>query len=260
MGTATQNGQDWGAEARDWAELQEPSFAPVFETILDVAGVRAGSRVLDVRCGSGLCGHLAAKRGAHVAGLDAAEGMIAVARERTPSADFRVGEMEELPFADESFDVVTGFNSFQYAADPIHALREARRVTTSGGRVVMLVWGSAEDCEAAAFVRAVGTVLPPPPPGAPGPFALSEPGALERMLSSAGWTSEQRGKADGPFVFQDEDKTLRAIAAAGVGVKAIRHAGRHAFNAAVRPAIAQFRNPDGTYRMENKFVYVLARK
>ena len=260
MGTAAQHGQDWGAQAREWAEWQESSFAPVFESILDVAGVGPGSRVLDVGCGSGLYGHLAAKRGAQVAGLDAAEGMIAIARERTPSADFRIGEMEELPFADETFDVVTGFNSFQYAADPIHALREARRVTKPGGRVVMLVWGSAEDCEASAFVRAVGSVLPPPPAGAPGPFALSEPGALERMLSSAGWTPEQRGKADGPFDFPDEDKALRAIAAAGVGVKAIRHAGRHAFNAAVRPAIAQFRHPDGTYRMENKFVYVLARK
>jgi SAM-dependent methyltransferase len=260
MGTAAQHGQDWGAQAREWAELQEPSFAPVFDAILDVAAVGRGTRVLDVGCGSGLFGHLAEKRGAQVAGIDAAEGMIAVARERTPSADFRVGEMEELPFADDSFDVVTGFNSFQFAADPVHALREARRVTKPGGRVVMLVWGSAEECEAAAFVRAVGSVLPPPPPGAPGPFALSEPGALERLLSAAGWTPQTREKIDGPFVYSDEDKTLRAIAASGVGVKAIRHAGRHAYEAAVRPAIAPFRRPDGTYRMDNKFVYVLARK
>jgi len=57
-------------------------------------------------------------------GLDAAEALLDVARKRTPSGDFRQGEMEELPFADGTFDVVTGFNSLQYAADPVNALRQ----------------------------------------------------------------------------------------------------------------------------------------
>ena len=59
-----------------------------------------------------------------MSGLDAAEALLDVARKRTPSGDFRQGEMEELPFADGTFDVVTGFNSFQYAADPVNALRQ----------------------------------------------------------------------------------------------------------------------------------------
>jgi len=74
-------------------------------------------------------------------GLDAAEALLDVARKRTPSGDFRQGEMEELPFADGTFDVVTGFNSLQYAADPVNALRQARRVSKPSAKVAMAVWG-----------------------------------------------------------------------------------------------------------------------
>ena len=69
--------------------------------------------------------------------------------ERLPGRDFRVGEMQTLPYADQSFDVVTGFNSFQVAASPIDALREARRVARRAGTVVIATWGPPEDCEAA---------------------------------------------------------------------------------------------------------------
>lgn len=58
-----------------------------------------------------------------------------------PQGDFRIAEMEGLPHADGSFDVVTGFNAFQYAAKPVNALREARRVAKRGGVLVIAVWG-----------------------------------------------------------------------------------------------------------------------
>ena len=70
-----------------------------------------------------------------MSGLDAAEGLLDVARRRTPSGDFRQGEMEELLFADGTFDVVTDFNSFQYAADPVNALRQAGRVSKPSAKV-----------------------------------------------------------------------------------------------------------------------------
>ncbi len=57
-----------------------------------------------------------ASLGATVSGLDASDTLLEIARERAPSADFRLGDLEALPFDDDSFDVVTGFNSFQYAA------------------------------------------------------------------------------------------------------------------------------------------------
>ena len=102
--------------------------------------------------------------------------------------DFRVGEIEDLPYPDGSFDVVTGFNCFQFAADPVKALREAKRVARPGGRVAMLVWGRAEDCKTAATLAALSRLLPPPQPGSAGPFALSEPGKVDDLVAQAGLT------------------------------------------------------------------------
>jgi ubiquinone/menaquinone biosynthesis C-methylase UbiE len=116
---------------------------------------------------------MAAKLGARVSGLDATEPLLAIARERVPDGDFRAGDMEELPYSNHTFDVVTGFNSFQFAANPVKALQEARRVARIGAPVAIAVWGKREDTEGFALLAALGSLLPPPPPGAPGPFALS---------------------------------------------------------------------------------------
>jgi ubiquinone/menaquinone biosynthesis C-methylase UbiE len=80
--------------------------------------------LLDVGCGSGLALQLAAKRGASVSGLDASAGLLEVARQRLAEADLRQGDVEQLPWADDSFDAATAFNAVQYATDPVQALRE----------------------------------------------------------------------------------------------------------------------------------------
>ena len=77
--------------------------------------------MLDVGCGSGVFLRLAADRGAKPYGIDASEALVAVARSRVPEADVRVGEMERLPYADDTFDLVTGFTSFFFAADMVAA-------------------------------------------------------------------------------------------------------------------------------------------
>ena len=139
-----------------------------------------------------------------------------------------VGEIEELPFADGSFDVTTGFNSFQYATDPVHAFTEAKRVTKPGGAVVVMVWGAADKCQLAPYLAAVGKCMPPPPPGAPGPFALSAPGALETLVGKAGLKPEGVTIVSTAMRFPNEDVALRGLIAAGVVERAIRHSGEEA--------------------------------
>ena len=233
-------------------------FIPMNEAVWTSAKVRAGQQVLDVGCGSGLFCHLAAKRDAQVAGTDAAPKLIEIAKSRTSSGDFRVGEMEELPFADGLFDLVTGFISFQYASDPINALRQVRRLVKPTGEIVMAVWGLARDCQAASVLKALGSLLPPPPLGASGPFGLSEPGVLENMLSRAGLMPEQAADVDTPFVFSSADTACRAFMASGPGIIAPRRNGEEKLGATIMPALAPFKQPDGTCRMENKFMFVLA--
>src|SRR5262249_19531548 len=96
--TAATNGRLWGARAEDWSRLQERCVAPAYEAVLARLSVGAGMQVLDVGCGAGMAAARMAERGARVAGIDAAEALIAVARSRVPAAEFHVGDMEELPF------------------------------------------------------------------------------------------------------------------------------------------------------------------
>src|ERR671937_2340012 len=168
-GSAQVQGELWGARARDWAEVQEPAQGGLYGPVLDAAGVGEGTRLLDAGCGSGVAAAIAHERGARVCGIDAALPLVEIARERVPGAVFQAGEIEELPYGDDGFDVVTGFNSFQYAADPVRALREARRVARPGGQIGIAVWGLPEETEALGFLKAMASLLPPPPPGAPGP-------------------------------------------------------------------------------------------
>jgi SAM-dependent methyltransferase len=203
---------------------------------------------------------LAAKRGAAVAGIDAAGGLLAIARQRTPGGDFRTGDMEELPFANASFDLVTGFNSFQFAADPVNALKQAKRVAKPTGKVSMAVWGAATDCQAAAVLKAIGTLLPPPPPpGTPGPFALSAPGVMEQLLSKAGLTPGPPTDVDTPFDFTNEDAAYRGFASSGPGIRALREAGANKVRAALLSALAPFKTKSGTYHLDNKFRFIIVR-
>jgi SAM-dependent methyltransferase len=257
-GSATVQGRLWSARAHDFT-LLEPMQTPLYEAALDDLGIGAGKRVLDVGCGAGLFTALAAARGATVAGIDAAAALVAIAQERLPGAALSTGEMEELPYADDSFDAVTGFNAFQFAADPAHALAEAGRVAQPGAPVLIATWGRPEQCEAAGYVKAVGGLLPPPPPGAPGPFALSEPGAVERFAASGGLVPGARREVVCVWTYGDDESLIRALGSTGFAVRAAEVAGPAAVADAIRAAAAPYRASDGGYRLENVFTYLVAR-
>ena len=177
QGSAPVQGELWGARARDYADFQEPQLHPLYEDAIQRTGIRPDRTVLDVGWGPGGFCRLAADARATVTGIDASHAHIEIARERVPGARFDVGDIQFLPYDDGSFDTVTGFNSFQYAADPVAALRETGRVTKPGGTVHVVVWGREEHTELVAALRALRPLLPPTPPDSPGPFALSHPGA-----------------------------------------------------------------------------------
>jgi SAM-dependent methyltransferase len=255
---AETNGRLWGGRARAWAELQEPISRPLYEAAQEHARVASGTRYLDVGCGAGTAAGVAARRGAQVSGLDAAEALLVIARERVPAGDFRRGELEALPFADETFEVVTGFNSFQFAVRPVAALREARRVARPGARVVIATWGRPEETQAAAVLAALRPLLPAPPPGAPGPFALSDEAALRKLATEAGLTPVEVVDIDCPFVYPDLSTALRGLSASGVAVKAVELSGDEAVTRANTEMLVPFKRPDGGYRIENKFRFLLA--
>lgn len=257
MGSASAQGQIWGARAKDWAEVQEGMAVPIFESVLQETAVDSRTSILDIGCGSGIFCEMAAKRGARVSGLDASELLLAIARERSQDGDFRTGEMEELPYADQTFDVVTGFSSFQFAASPVKALQEARRVSRTGA-VVVAVFGKPEENESTAIVKAMGSILPPPPPGAPGPYALSADGALEALAITAGMTPATVKTVTCPMDYRDEKTALRGFLSTGPAIRAIQVNGEDVVRDAILKALAPFKTSSGGYHLGNSFRYMIA--
>jgi SAM-dependent methyltransferase len=253
------NGRLWGARARDWADIQEGTVKAVYEAALKRTGVGSDTRYLDVGCGAGGAVQLAAARGARVSGIDAAYTLLAIARERTPTGDFLLGDLEALPFDNAVFDVVTGFNSFQYAANPAVALAEARRVTKSGGVIVVMTWGVPEGMQAAALVAALRPLLPTPPPNAPGPFALSDEATLRAFAASAGLTPIEVFDVESPWAYPDETTAVRGLNSSGVSARAMENTSEAAVSEAHRQALAPFRLADGSYRIGASFRCLLAR-
>src|SRR6516165_9437766 len=101
--------QGWGRKAVDFSLFSEPGNCREYVAVHHRLCVDAEDQLLDVACGSGLAIELARLRGASCSGIDASPRLVAVARERNPECDIRVGDMQALPWDPASFDVVTGF-------------------------------------------------------------------------------------------------------------------------------------------------------
>jgi SAM-dependent methyltransferase len=247
-------GTAWGTRARAWAEHEEQQI-PTYEAAIRNVGIAPGMAVLDVGCGSGVFLRLAADRGARVLGLDASEQLVALARQRVPEADVRVGDMELLPYDDDVFDVVTGFNSFFLAADVTAALREAGRVAKPGASVVVQVWGRPERCALTALKQAV---FPPASAGASEPCRLWKPGVLEEVVTEAGLTPRRAFDLRYPFAYPDAETLVRRMLAPPPVAEAVQRSGVDATRGLILTSLAPFRTPDGGYRLENEWHYLIA--
>lgn len=260
MGSASTQAPLWGQYPQEWSYIQEATGMAGYEYVLAHLRWREGNTLLDAGCGSGLFASMAVAKGARVTGLDAASPLLTEAKKRAPDVSFLTGDIEELPFEDNSFDIVTGFNSFQYAANVGNAFTEARRVLKPGGQLAAMIWGNKEDCEAATYLRTVGSLLPPPPPGAGGPFALTENHLLEKTLESAGYTITEVTDIPTLWDYPDLDTAMKGLLAAGPAVKAIQHSGYEKTYATVSAAVQPYIQYDGHIRYHNKFRIVLAAK
>lgn len=257
MGSADIQGALWGQAPRDWAELQEPLHRPLWDAMIEATGVGPGTKVLDAGCGAGGASAVVAGTKGQVSGIDATSMLVEIARSNVPNGDFRVGDLESLPYGDDAFDAVIAANSVQYASDPVAALRELKRVTRPGGRIAVAIWGQAENCEFRHVLKAVADVMPEPPKGE-GPFALSRPGMLEAMLEKAGLAADGRKEIACPFAYPDLEAGWRAQASAGPLQGAMRAAGEGPVKEAVTAALGRFVQAGGAIRMDNTMLFVTA--
>ncbi len=107
------------------------------KAVVDAVDARPGERVLDLAAGTGTSSQPFADRGAEVVPCDFSQGMLRVGKLARPELPFTAGDGTRLPFADDTFDAVTISFGLRNIVDPDAGLRELRRVTRPGGRLVV---------------------------------------------------------------------------------------------------------------------------
>jgi SAM-dependent methyltransferase len=202
----TEQARAWdGDEGRYWADHADEfdaalrAYQPAF---MSAAAIDGGHAVLDVGCGTGQCSIEAALKvgsgvgSGQVLGVDLSEAMLEVARDRARAAGltnviFMQADAQVHPFIPQSFDTAIGRTSAMFFGDPAEGFANLFAALRPGGRLVLLVWQPLERNEwlqAILGALAAGRDLPAPPPGAPGPFALSQPARVQELLGAAGFS------------------------------------------------------------------------
>jgi SAM-dependent methyltransferase len=166
-------------------------FGPWASRVAEAARIRAGDRVLDVACGTGVLARGVLSRtgpSGHVTGLDPSAGMLAVANEIAPAVTWQQGVAESLPFPDQSFDVVVSQFGLMFFADRQKALREILRVLTTDGRLTVVVWDALETIPVfAAEVELLERLAGRPAADAlRAPFVLGDRHGLSTMFDDVG--------------------------------------------------------------------------
>jgi SAM-dependent methyltransferase len=155
--------------------------------VVSFARVRAGQRVLDVGCGTGVVAVAAARAGARVSGLDLTPELLVRAKENAQIAsveiDWREGDAEALPYEDASFDVVLSQFGHMFAPRPEVAVREMLRVLKPGGTIAFATWPP--QFFTGRMFALIGRYMPPPPPGVSPPPQWGNPDIVRERLGEA---------------------------------------------------------------------------
>jgi ubiquinone/menaquinone biosynthesis C-methylase UbiE len=192
----------WEAGAAGWSRradsIQEFGMR-VSVWMVEQLGLQAGQRVLDLACGPGDTGFLAAelvKPGGTLLASDASRSMLGVATGRArdlgvTNVEFKQLELEWIDLPTASVDGALCRWGLMFTVDPGAALQEIRRVLRPGGRLAAAVWDRPEENPWATLpTRALVELghIEPPDPTAPGMFALADPQRLRDLLETAGFT------------------------------------------------------------------------
>ena len=245
--------QAFSVTAQAYAEVMVPALTPVAVEVVRRAVLAPGEAVLDVGTGTGTAAALCTGAQRRVTGLDAAPGMLALARREHRQLDFVEGDLRSMPFPDGSFDVVVSVHALLFVEDRVAGLREMRRVTSPGGRLSLSVPGPTAVTPSAVFADLYREF------GLDTRRDYPTEGQLAGWAQNAGWT-DVGTSADAMTAIRlnGQDGVRRWLAAGPSGVATAQWpaARRDAFAAAISNVAP--RDPDGTIRLPFGALYLTA--
>ncbi|GAA0905253.1 class I SAM-dependent methyltransferase [Pseudonocardia zijingensis] len=245
------NGDVW-AEHADMFDNGVARYLPPF---LDAVALEPSSQVLDVGCGNGITTREAARRAAHVTGVDLSTRMLDLARRRAAAegltnVSFVQADVQIADLGDARYDRVISRNGVMFFGDPVAAFANLARTLRPGGRLVLLVWQTMADNPWFTAFRdaiAVGRQLPVPPPDGPGPFALGSPDRVRTLLTSAGFAEPDLVGLREPMYYGPDAATAQRYLSAMLGglLTELDDGPRADADAGLRAELAAHLGPDG---------------
>jgi SAM-dependent methyltransferase len=232
-----------------------PSLRPIAVEVVRRADLRANERVIDIGTGTGHAAALARGAGRELHGIDAAPGMLAIARREVDDVDFQEMDFAALDYPDARFDAVISVHALLFATDQVAALLEWRRITAPGGRLSLSVPGPDAVTPAALYAdiydrHGIDTS---------GRYPTAE--SLAELATSAGW-AEVTTAADATtaIILEDEEafRIWREIGSRGAVTAAYTPEQHRALTdemLAVTP-----RDADGRLRIPFGALYLTARR
>jgi ubiquinone/menaquinone biosynthesis C-methylase UbiE len=255
----------WGEMAPGWEDRREWMMditGRVNAWLVEKADPQPGQTFLDIAAGTGDLGLAVAERvgaGGHVISSDFSPNMVEVARRNGEARDltqveYRVLDAEKMDLDDDSVDGVVCRWGYMLMADPAAALRETRRVLRDGGPLAFAVWAP-PDRNPWAAIPGMTLVqrghMPPPEPGAPGIFAMGDPGRIRELVIRAGFAEPELEEIAFEFRYADFDDLwdalVRLAGPLARAVRALPDAEQQATRTAIEENVEPYRNEDGSY-------------
>ncbi len=249
MGSAEDQAIIWAIGAKEWVERRERFSEPLWLLMMAMGGVVRGKRFLDAGCGGGGASVIAHRLGAIVSGFDATPEFINICRERLPGVKFDLGDLEDLPYADGSFDVVFAANSLQFTYDPAKALSEFKRVLAPHGKAVVAAFTEVQRNDMASVMMAMRSLAPEPPKV--GPFALGKRELVEAAIRTSGIKLLRWEEIPFDIVYPNLDDCWETARSTGSLQAMINLHGEQTVREAHRTAHLAFVQPGGEVHLKN---------
>jgi SAM-dependent methyltransferase len=171
--------------------------------ITSLLKIQPGESVLDIACGNGNTAITARQKGARVTGVDITPELLEIAKEEERIAsvsgiEWKEGDAQNLPFEDESFDVVLSTFGHMFATQPELAAKELVRVTKKGGRIGLATWPP--ELAIGAIFRTNAKHLPKNLNSPPSPILWGNPDVVEKRLNGISQIYFERGTVTFPIL------------------------------------------------------------